>query len=58
VRMQRVAPGAGAAAFGGLAAWSVHASLDWGWEMPSVSLLAVLLAASILAFSGERGRPV
>jgi hypothetical protein len=56
--MQRVAPGAGAAAFGGLAAWGVHASLDWGWEMPSVSLLAVLLAASILAVSGERGRPV
>ena len=47
-RLQRVVPGAGAAAFGGLAAWSVHVSLDWGWEMPSVSLLAVLAAAGVL----------
>ena len=38
VRLQRAAPGAGAAAFGGLTAWSVHAALDWGWEMPTVSL--------------------
>ena len=49
VRLQRAAPGAGAAAFGGLTAWSVHASLDWGWEMPSVSLFAVLLAAAVLS---------
>jgi len=49
VRLQRAAPGAGAAAFGGLTAWSVHAALDWGWEMPSVSLLAVLLAAAVLS---------
>lgn len=52
-RLQRVAPGAAAAAFGGLAAWSVHASLDWGWEMPTVSLFAVLLAASIVAVSDD-----
>jgi O-antigen ligase/polysaccharide polymerase Wzy-like membrane protein len=56
VRLQSVAPGAGAAAFGGLAAWGVHASLDWGWEMPSVSLIALLLAASILGVNGERAR--
>jgi O-antigen ligase len=56
VRLQRVAPGAGVAAFGGLAAWGVHASLDWGWEMPSVSLFALLLAASILGVNGERAR--
>ena len=47
LRGRRV-PGAGAAAFGGLAAWSVHVCLDWGWEMPSVSLMAVLLAAAVL----------
>ena len=48
VALQRRAPGAGAAAFGGLAAWGVHVCLDWGWEMPSVSLMAVLLAAAVL----------
>jgi O-antigen ligase len=48
VRLQRRAPGAGAAAFGALAAWSVHVCLDWGWEMPSVSLFAVLLAAALI----------
>jgi hypothetical protein len=26
----------------------VHVCLDWGWEMPSVSLIAVLLAAGVL----------
>jgi hypothetical protein len=49
VRLQRRAPGAGAAAFGGMAAWAAHAAIDWGWEMPSVTLLAVLLAAAVLA---------
>jgi hypothetical protein len=48
VRLQRARPGAVAAAFGGLAAWAVHVSLDWGWEMPSVSLTAILLAAAVL----------
>ena len=47
VALQRRAPGAGAAAFGGLAAWAVHVSLDWGWEMPTVSLTAILLAAAV-----------
>jgi O-Antigen ligase len=53
-RLQRAAPGAGAAAFGGLAAWSVHVLLDWGWEMPSVSLLAVLLAAAVVSAAPAR----
>jgi len=48
VALQRRAPGAGAAAFGALAAWGVHVSLDWGWEMPTVSLTAILLAAAVL----------
>ena len=56
VRLQRLAPGAGAAAAGGLAAWSVHATLDWAWEMPSVTLLALLLAAAAVA-AGEELQP-
>jgi len=48
-RLQRDAPGMGAAAFGALAAWGVHVCLDWGWEMPSVTLFAVLLVAAVCA---------
>ena len=29
--------------------WSIHAGLDWLWEMPAVSLLALALAAVLLA---------
>ena len=56
VRLQRPAPGSLAAAAGGLAAWSVHAMLDWAWEMPSVTLLAVLLAAVVIGAAEERQR--
>jgi O-antigen ligase len=54
VRLQRVARGVAAA--GGLAAWSVHATLDWAWEMPSVTLLAVLLAAAVIGAAEEPQR--
>jgi hypothetical protein len=56
VRLHHVAPSLGATAAGGLAAWSVHALLDWAWEMPSVTLIAVLLAAAGLAAAEERQR--
>jgi O-antigen ligase len=57
VALQRRAPGAGAAAFGALAAWAVHAAIDWGWEMPAVSLFAVLLAGAIAgSVTAERER--
>ena len=38
-----------AGAFGGMAAWGVHAAIDWAWEMPAVSLVALLLAGLVLA---------
>jgi hypothetical protein len=34
-----------------LAAWALHAGLDWDWEMPAVTLPALILAASIVAWS-------
>jgi hypothetical protein len=37
-----------------LAAWACHAGLDWDWEMPAVTLPALLLAAAAVAWS-ERG---
>jgi O-antigen ligase len=36
--------GAGAAV---LAAFAVHAGLDWDWEMPAVTLVALILAAAV-----------
>lgn len=44
-----LAPGVAA----GLAAWLVHAQLDWLWEMPAATLNAILLAGLALAM-GER----
>ena len=37
-----------AAAAGVLAAFAVHAGLDWDWEVPAVSLVALILAAAAL----------
>jgi len=31
-----------------LAAFAVHAGLDWDWEMPAVSLIPLILAAYVL----------
>ena len=39
------APAAAAA----LAAWAVHAGIDWDWELPGITLFAVLLAGRLLA---------
>lgn len=46
-----LAPGAAA----GLAAWLVHAQLDWLWEMPAATLNALLLAGLAIALT-ERTR--
>ncbi|MFL5890805.1 MAG: O-antigen ligase family protein [Solirubrobacteraceae bacterium] len=45
------APAAGAAAT--LGVFAVHAGLDWDWEMPAVSLVAVLLAGALVAWGDE-----
>jgi O-antigen ligase len=49
----RVNRGAAAGLAAGLAAWAFHAGLDWDWEMPAVSLPALLLAAAAIAWSDE-----
>jgi O-antigen ligase len=38
-----------AAAGAALAAWAVHAGVDWDWEMPALTLVAVLLAGAAIA---------
>jgi hypothetical protein len=53
VRLHRRSPGAATALAGGLAAWAVHAGLDWDWEMPAVTLPALMLGAAAVAWSEE-----
>ncbi len=37
----------------GLAVWAVHSALDWDWEMPALTLVALLLAGLLLALADE-----
>jgi len=51
-------PLAGAAA-GAYVAYLVHAGLDWDWEMPAVTLGALLVGAALLAAARpDRSRPI
>jgi hypothetical protein len=38
-------------------AWLLHASIDWDWQLPAVSLPALILAAALLAASEETPLP-
>jgi type II secretory pathway pseudopilin PulG len=40
-----------AGAIAALAVFAVHAGLDWDWEMPALSLVALLLAGALIAWS-------
>jgi O-antigen ligase len=53
VRLHRTAPGAATGLAAGLATWAVHAGLDWDWEMPAVTLPALMLGAAAIAWSQE-----
>jgi O-Antigen ligase len=53
VRLYRLDPAAAAGLAAALAAWAVHAGLDWDWEMPGLTLMALLLGAAAVAWSEE-----
>jgi O-antigen ligase len=53
LRLYRVHRGPAAGLAAGLAAWAFHAGLDWDWEMPAVTLPALVLAAAAIAWSDE-----
>ena len=40
-----------------LAVWVVHAGVDWDWEMPALTLVAVLLAGMLLARAEATAAP-
>jgi O-Antigen ligase len=51
VRLYRLDRRAATGLSAALAAWAIHAGLDWDWEMPALSLVALLLAAAVVAWS-------
>jgi O-antigen ligase len=50
-RLWRSDPGLAAGPAAGLAVWAAHAGLDWDWEMPAVTLVALALAGALVAWS-------
>ena len=38
-----------------LAAWTAHSALDWDWEMPALTLVAVVLAGLVVARADPTG---
>jgi hypothetical protein len=52
---QRSAPTLAAGSIAGLVVYAVHAPLDWDWEMPAVTLLAIILAGALIALGEEAG---
>jgi O-antigen ligase len=57
LRLYRLDAAAAAGPAAALAAWAVHAGLDWDWEMPALTLMALLLGAAAVAWS-EEPRPL
>ncbi|HEY6781015.1 MAG TPA: hypothetical protein VI111_08680, partial [Thermoleophilaceae bacterium] len=41
-----------------LATWALHAGLDWDWELPAVTLIAVLLAGLLVALAEDEHHQV
>ena len=54
-RLHRRAPGLATGPAAAFAAWALHAGLDWTWEMPALTLVALLLGGALLAWSEEEG---
>jgi hypothetical protein len=57
VRLYRIDPGGATGLVAALAAWAFHAGLDWDWEMPGVTLPALLLVAATISWSEQRDPP-
>ena len=56
-RAQRIDPAAAAGPIAALAVWALHAGLDWDWEMPALTLVAVAMAGALIA-RAEQDEPV
>jgi hypothetical protein len=56
-KAHRVAPEVSAGPVAGLVVYAVHAPLDWDWQMPAVTLVAIVLVGALLAVPAGRGCP-
>jgi hypothetical protein len=39
-----------------LVVWAIHSAIDWDWEMPALTLVAIVLAGLLIAASQEEGQ--
>jgi hypothetical protein len=46
--------GAAAGPAAALGVWAVHSSVDWDWEMPALTLVAIVLAGGVLGAAQSR----
>ena len=44
-------PAAAAGLAAALLAWALHASINWDWQLPAVTLPAIALAAALVVLS-------
>jgi O-Antigen ligase len=49
----RLDPALAAGPAAALSAWAFHSAIDWDWEMPALTLVAVVLAGALLAVGGQ-----
>jgi hypothetical protein len=47
-------PGLAAGPIAALALWALHSAIDWDWEMPALTLVAVVLAGTLVARAAPR----
>ncbi|HEY1509485.1 MAG TPA: O-antigen ligase family protein [Solirubrobacteraceae bacterium] len=52
----RTAPAQAAGLIAGFIAYIAHAPLDWDWEMPAVTLVALVLAGAVIALAATAPR--
>lgn len=52
----RAAPGAAAGLIAGSIVYIAHSPLDWDWQMPALTLVAVVLAGALVALSETNAR--
>ena len=51
--LRRLPPATAAGPAAALAVWAVHSGVDWDWELPALTLVAVVLAGAVLGAAGE-----
>ncbi len=56
-RAHRVAPAVAAGPLAGFVAYVAHSPIDWDWQMPALTIVALVLGGMLLALT-ERSEPV